>query len=157
MSYRFDVYGHPVFPGDRSYWYGEYDRPQSDMSRRCDEMAKELQVVEQQTAPERMAASKRKLEQSMNDHIQPNDAAPAHVVCSAFNINCNVRIRVTPHGRQLWDEHNRQYPEKYRTPLPVDAEGWTRLQLWEVMHIWGKDCFVGCSMPFEATIELEFE
>ena len=53
--YRFNVYGEEVYPGDPSYWYGEWSRPQSDLSRRCDEMAQELQFVEQQIKEREMS------------------------------------------------------------------------------------------------------
>lgn len=47
MNYRHDIYGRTVFDGDRSYWYGENVRPQSDLSRRCDELEREQQAAEQ--------------------------------------------------------------------------------------------------------------
>lgn len=71
-----------------------------------------------------------------------------------FNINNYVRIRVTPTGRKV---HDAYYAALFMKPpeIVVDSDGWTRDQLWHVMHIFGEACFNGAEVPFETEIMIE--
>lgn len=76
-----------------------------------------------------------------------------------FNINSEVRVRLTDHGRALhrraWNELNAKcggkFPFAYEPPKE-DADGWSRWQLWCLIGDFGPHLFMGCQMPFEAEI-----
>lgn len=83
----------------------------------------------------------------------------------AFNINNNVRVKLTPYGRALhgkdhedfWDQHDpiRHYPHPYAAPKE-DADGWSVWQLWTLMQAFGPHIHIGMhEQPFETTIMLE--
>lgn len=65
-----------------------------------------------------------------------------------FNINHEVRVRLTPRGRNII----------LSTPHEVmpteDANGWSKWQLWELMRVFGSHCYNGCEVPFETEIEM---
>lgn len=57
-----------------------------------------------------------------------------------LNLNDDIEIRLTKEGRKIYKE----YRKKYRhDPLKKTKDGWTRLQLWELMHIFGFRMFMG--------------
>ncbi len=83
------------------------------------------------------------------------------------NINDKVKIKLSPHGRDILLEKTRtllaDHPDqlqKFNSGLGVfheklagDEEGYTTWQLWEVMHYWGDQCYNGQpNMPFEAEV-----
>jgi hypothetical protein len=76
-----------------------------------------------------------------------------------FNINDCVKVKLTPRGVELLAlKHaslKRQFPKMHDFQMPeIDAEGYTKYQLWELMHNFG-DCIVmGAPLPFETTMEL---
>jgi len=76
-----------------------------------------------------------------------------------FNINEYVKVRLTEVGREsLRKQHTelfRGYPSpmEYREP-EVDAEGFTKFQLWDLMNKLGPGCWNGCQVPFEMEIEI---
>lgn len=61
-----------------------------------------------------------------------------------FNINSHVRVKMTSagkvHGPQL---------------LIPDADGYVRMQLWQVMQYFGPHVYLGCNPPIETTVLLE--
>lgn len=72
-----------------------------------------------------------------------------------MNVNCNqwAGVRLTAIGRRIYRDHYAQFGNP-REP-EVDAEGWTWLLLWQVMHIFGPHIYLGCDEPFDANLELE--
>lgn len=72
-----------------------------------------------------------------------------------FNINDEIKVKLTRKGLRF---HREYYYEIYKntnfeyTEPPVDGDGYSTFQLWEVMHIFGKHLYNGCQMPFEANI-----
>lgn len=73
-----------------------------------------------------------------------------------FNINHNVFIKVTPRGKRIYEDNFIALGLK-PTPLKVDENGWTKMQLWEVMQYFGVHCYHGCEVPFETVIKFEVE
>lgn len=74
------------------------------------------------------------------------------------NINDNVRVRLTEHGRKLhrewwlrWYGELSAYP--YQAP-GEDADGWSRWQLWNLMSVFGEHMYMGGPLPFLTEIEI---
>ena len=73
-----------------------------------------------------------------------------------FNVNDNVRVKVTDAGRKAYRAYHDQLglnPDDYN--LKVGPDGWTEMQLWEVMQYFGHATYNGCDVPFETEIELK--
>jgi hypothetical protein len=66
----------------------------------------------------------------------------------AFNINWNVRVRLTDHGRAYLRRTDRA------SVLEREVDGWTAWQLHDLMNTFGSQIGMGFSVPFETTIEL---
>jgi hypothetical protein len=77
----------------------------------------------------------------------------------SFNINDNVRVRLTPHGHAIYRKnHDELYifnanPNPYRAPTE-DADGWSTWQLWDLMSHFGASMHNGCKLPFETEIKI---
>jgi hypothetical protein len=78
----------------------------------------------------------------------------------AFNVNDNVRVRLTDagrlHHRRQHDKLRREYPSigRYRPPK-ADAEGYTSWQLWDLMKTFGPIISMGSPPPFEMDIRID--
>lgn len=81
-----------------------------------------------------------------------------------FNINDNVRVKLTNHGRKLhklryenmmdlYDERGFARPFPYY-PVEEDPKGWSTWQLWCLMEEFGEHIHNGTENPFETTIEI---
>jgi len=69
-----------------------------------------------------------------------------------INIDGRIRVRLTPHGQELISKHYATYNVHWQP----SADGWYKLQLWELMGIFGPYLYVGCIIPFEdAAIYME--
>jgi hypothetical protein len=72
----------------------------------------------------------------------------------SINVNGNVRVKLTPSGEALWAEHWKRtnpkgVPDAIRRSQ-VEACGWTRFQLHELMLVFGKAMWNGnMELPFE--------
>jgi len=82
-----------------------------------------------------------------------------------FNINNNVRVKLTDLGRKLHREnHNKifEFAAEFRTDdyynefyAPIeDSAGWSTWQFWELMQIFGPYLYNGGEVPFETEIEI---
>lgn len=76
-----------------------------------------------------------------------------------FNINNNVRIRLTPKGRKIWahryDELNKYYVETvFKPEYPKEVDGWFEEQLWVIMNVFGPHLYNGGALLFETEIEI---
>lgn len=78
-----------------------------------------------------------------------------------FNINYNVWVKLTDHGRAI---HRMEYDDLMRplakplfeyAPVKEDADGWSEWQLWKLMETFGEHYHNGCILPFETTIRIE--
>ena len=77
------------------------------------------------------------------------------------SLNDTVLVKLTPKGRELhrknYDDLNRYaggkilYP--YR-PVKETKAGWSRWQLWVLMHEFGPFMTMGADVPFENTIRI---
>lgn len=86
-----------------------------------------------------------------------------------FNVNNEVRVRLTPLGRKIHKEKHEalgaafgkvaheaiQKEFKYVAP-EEDADGWSTWQLWQLMNTFGDHCWNGCEPPFETIIKIPF-
>ncbi len=80
-----------------------------------------------------------------------------------FNVNDYVRVRLNDHGRAIVREKHDELAafikgrggafHEFR-PTVEDADGWSRWQLWDLMHTFGPHIHLGARVPFETTIEL---
>jgi hypothetical protein len=84
--------------------------------------------------------------------MQTNQMTDIH-----FNINNNVRFKLTKHGRQYLAKLNRSDKVLYKYPLKfkTDKDGYCRDQLWHLMHIFGPALFLGSNEPIKMEIILE--
>ena len=78
-----------------------------------------------------------------------------------LNINHYVRIKLTKFGFEKLKKNHENLRKKCPsigkfTPPKVDEYGFCEMQLWEVMHTFGKDLFLGsANLPFEANIQID--
>ena len=78
-----------------------------------------------------------------------------------FNINHNVKVRLTNHGISVWAENCNKYS---RNPLTaesilelkdrVDKDGYTKFQMHELMDIFGDKIYMGNKLCFDTDIIL---
>ena len=66
-----------------------------------------------------------------------------------FNLNDYVRVKLTPHGREILKTTYNNYQPR------IDKNGWYRTQLWSLMEDFGPHIRMGTKPPFETEIELE--
>jgi hypothetical protein len=77
-----------------------------------------------------------------------------------FNVNHHVRVKLTERGHQFLRERHRElfagtrFENQY-VPPEVDADGWSRFQLWDLMNKIGPAMHMGADIPIETEIELE--
>ena len=77
-----------------------------------------------------------------------------------FNINDNVKVKLTQHGKDVLKEKHRRFwadvgkQMAWYTPPEEDSEGWSEWQLWQLMGELGDELHMGCKMPFETEIEI---
>jgi hypothetical protein len=77
-----------------------------------------------------------------------------------FNINNYVLVKLTDCGRKILDDQHNELKKSLPDAEPLfklDEDGWCKIQLWELMSIFGGHLFNGCRIPFETTIELNGE
>jgi hypothetical protein len=78
-----------------------------------------------------------------------------------FNLNQNVRVKLTPLGRRIhyedWLRVNQAHPSVFLTYRPVveDADGWSTWQCYHLMHLYGPYQTIGSPNVFELNIELD--
>jgi hypothetical protein len=76
-----------------------------------------------------------------------------------LNINEGVRVKLTLRGLQiLHDRHEELRPRVAKWPEwkapPVDKDGWSEFQLWDLMQKFGEHVVMGGPLPFFTTIEV---
>jgi hypothetical protein len=81
-----------------------------------------------------------------------------------FNINHNVRVRLTDFGHQIVWKRHAELSEFLKSvggpPLSGDGattednEGWSEWQLWKLMETFGPHIRMGADVPFETEIEI---
>lgn len=73
-----------------------------------------------------------------------------------INVNDTVWIKLTDDGRA----YHRRWYDALPHPMPPyrgieeDAQGWSKWQLWRLMHEFGGALYNGCKPPFESNIRL---
>ena len=78
-----------------------------------------------------------------------------------FNINNYVEIKLTQYGKDILKEKEdkifTEYPslKEYLYKYKVNNTGYLKLQLWEVMNIFGDHLGYGLQNPFEMKIRME--
>lgn len=76
-----------------------------------------------------------------------------------FNVNYNVKVRLTDIGREIYyhqyDELNAQWGKEVIKPhYPKEIDGWYETQLWDLCQTFGKYMRLGFDIPFETEIVL---
>ena len=85
-----------------------------------------------------------------------------------FNVNNYIKVKISDYGeellrldhdksvKQLWEIHPRlAMREEGNFTLPIeDEEGYSKMQMWHFMAIFGKHIYLGCELPFETTVEI---
>jgi hypothetical protein len=79
----------------------------------------------------------------------------------SVNLNRTVLVKITARGYEVMKQNyedlftNPNYRELHPFKYPeVDGNGYTRMQLWEVMHEFGHAMHNGCDVPIETEILL---
>ena len=65
-----------------------------------------------------------------------------------FNINHEVKVKLTPFGKSIY------YGKLCGQTDLIDKDGWLKIQLWDLMRIYGEFLFNGCKLPFGTEIEI---
>ena len=69
-----------------------------------------------------------------------------------FNVNHNVRVRLTDYGRKIL-ANDPMGPYPY-----TEVDGWSTFQLWRLMELFGQYMFMGSPpVPFETEIMIVLE
>jgi len=80
-----------------------------------------------------------------------------------FNINHNVKVKVTDYGYETWMQHENKYVHFSGTIKPVtleelkakaDNDGYTKFQMWDMMSIFGSKMKMGFENPINPNIIL---
>ena len=71
-----------------------------------------------------------------------------------FNINDNVRVKLTAFGFKVYAAHMAPYEMGPHIPPKVDSEGYSTFQLWYLMSVFGPVIFMGNKLPFDTDILL---
>jgi hypothetical protein len=79
-------------------------------------------------------------------------------VLKKFNVNEHVWVKLNANGVELYRRSFDCIPAEIRESvgipeLKVDAEGYSKLQMWEFMQIFGSHVFNGCNPPFDPTVK----
>ncbi len=73
-----------------------------------------------------------------------------------LSINNEVWIKLTAEGRKTLELYDAPVTKKGQTVKRKTMNGYTQFQLWEVMHIFGKNLFVGnTKIPFGTNIKID--
>lgn len=80
-----------------------------------------------------------------------------------FNINHQVKVKVTDYGYDVWLEYSNQFA-KYSPTYPIitieelkanqDEDGYTEFQMWDMMSIFGPKMKMGLKNPIDTNIIL---
>ena len=79
------------------------------------------------------------------------------------NLNDSVKVKLTPKGADIYyhqyDELIKEYPKMekhFQRKMPqIDKDGYTTLQLWRFMELYGSYMMVGCDLPCDTNILIE--
>lgn len=71
-----------------------------------------------------------------------------------FNLNNTARIKVLPPGEKLWEKYHTELGVPV-PPIDRDSKGYTKLQMWTVMNIFGPGMTMGFNPPIETDITVE--
>ena len=66
-----------------------------------------------------------------------------------FNVNDQVKVRLTDHGRQVLFDEDQAWRLRDGSSNEEDPDGWSTWQLWDLMATFGKHIYHGCDVPFE--------
>lgn len=66
-----------------------------------------------------------------------------------YNLNENVHVRLNNTGRNIYKNHMQSLNSNLSTEPEVDENGYTKFQLWDLMHIFGKYISLGLPTPFD--------
>ena len=90
------------------------------------------------------------LASSTNNNIQPEPAMPkiAELKFIQFNLNDEVKFKWTEEGKRQYIQYYEKLGIKPIYPK-TDEKGFYRLQMWEFMHVFGKEMYNGCEQSID--------
>lgn len=76
-----------------------------------------------------------------------------------FNVNHEVLVKLTDHGRKVHRADHHDFNAKYGCNIEYvapaeDTDGWSKWQLWTLMNEFGPHLSNGCAVPFETTMRI---
>lgn len=71
-----------------------------------------------------------------------------------LNINDTVKVKLTPIGWEIYRKHYTPFCTEGYIPPKQDSRGYVEFQLWDLMHVFGPNMYLGCKVPFETSIEI---
>lgn len=66
-----------------------------------------------------------------------------------YNLNESVYVRLNNTGRNIYKNHMQSLYINLSTEPEVDENGYTKFQLWDLMHIFGEYMSLGLPTPFD--------
>lgn len=73
-----------------------------------------------------------------------------------FNLNDNVRVKITEAGYSVWEKFHRDLRiDPPDLKAKTDPDGRHTFQMHEVMMIFGPQCFNGSRTPIETEVEIK--
>ena len=72
-----------------------------------------------------------------------------------FNLNDYVFVKLNDYGEKIWEYQNADFLME-APKLKLEKDGYLKIQLWELMRIYGKFLHNGSMLPFERA-EMFFE
>lgn len=72
------------------------------------------------------------------------------------NLNDFIKVKLTEYGRKIY----RSSFVSLGLPEPrinVDKDGYTRFQMHDFIHVFGKHIYMGCELPCETNIQIQIE
>ena len=84
------------------------------------------------------------------ENIQPEPAMPkiAELKFIQFNLNDEVKFKWTEEGKRQYIQYYEKLGIKPIYPK-TDEKGFYRLQMWEFMHVFGKEMYNGCEQSID--------
>jgi hypothetical protein len=67
----------------------------------------------------------------------------------SYSLNTSASVQLTEHGKKLYYEHKKKYNAvRLVDPWFNEKTSVLTTELWYIMHIFGKELYNGCEVPF---------
>lgn len=71
------------------------------------------------------------------------------------NLNDEVKFKVTKEGEKIWEDYYMKLKVKEIPKILKDRYGFTKMDLWEMAHIFGPSLIMGYLPPIEMNIQIK--